>query len=81
MKINSRQRRSNRFVQRCPGPAGGWGCDHAQGFCWRSTGRGEIAWWRKARRLRRRADRGKIARKKCVSIPCPPFVDEVLVVL
>lgn len=72
-KITSFQRRQNRWVQRCAGHAGGWGCDHAAGLCWGTPDRGFIAWNRRARRAERRITRGKLTVKQCVTIPCPPY--------
>lgn len=70
-KINSRQRRSNRWLR--PEVRAGRHMPERRWF---------IAHDREYRRLVRQYDRRNTApKKKCVSVPCPPFVDEVLTVL
>ncbi len=63
-KINSRQRRSNRWIPR--------GCSYPGCPCGAFVDRAWIAYDRKSRRLERRISRGKIAVKECVTVPCPP---------
>lgn len=77
-KINSRQRRSNRFVRQCAGTAVGWGCSHEKGLCWTTPDRGFIAWKKRARRTERLIARGKITVKESRPVPCPPFQDVTL---
>jgi hypothetical protein len=78
VKITSAQRRSNRFVKTRRSPH----CTHGD-LCGNGylDGRWVLAWNRRMRRLARRIARGKIAVKKCVPVPCPPFQDVNLEVL